>query len=693
MQVGAPPPRSGKRGRGHAGPGDDAARGGGSGAGFSFTAYRSSVNTLGTFPDKYLIQNLTQMAERAPDSVKRPIVDHMESVICDPHIKPERKLPLCYLIDSMLKNIGGVYIALFGENVVRWFPRAYEMVDAKAQFSMARVLGTWEQTRLFPEESLRQLRMLVGGEPAAALPFAPVVRGGHYGPQTVSVPPVVPVETLAVQLPPPPPPPPKSIPAEVQKLSTGHVAPPPPPPLAPLVTSGPLRPAVGSREYHSLVDACMADLLKDSIETLGYDKVMTMEDLWRVNPELAMEFRTVAEAQVQQDHTVLPPATLSPTAASSTVQPMLVEKQSGKSTGLKHDKINLKGASEAAHIVVRSLDAAVAAPPEDVDQMVAAVLPSVMTIMERLGVIGGASQSGSTGNVKEEGSKSEDPRLKEWLKDTWHRYTLTQHSTGDPAVHKLYEGLPFHCKQDGQRFAKQGELDSHLDLLFKRRRTRREQTAAACRPWYCTIEQWVTDFGSKGKGKVVPAGAGVSPQPGVGKQHQAGVGSQSGGAIQGIGGPDTAQLSVSGMHIDGSHNSNTTGKKGRGDRGGSDDRGAKVSQVHGNAVIADENQTMCRICGETFDMYFDSYVDQWMYRDACVAQVTGGGHIQSVIVHKLCLKSARVDEHGRIAYSDLVAVDASSSASINGLERSNSMSISQEDNETDSERPLKRNKL
>ena len=48
---------------------------------------------------------------------------------------------------------------------------------------------------------------------------------------------------------------------------------------------------------------------------------------------------------------------------------------------------------------------------------------------------------------------------------------------GNPgAVRRLYgEGFPFWCKQDGTRFGTQVQLDAHMDLLFRRKRARREQ--------------------------------------------------------------------------------------------------------------------------------------------------------------------------------------------------------------------------
>eukprot|EP00953_Heterococcus_sp_UTEX-ZZ885_P002711 1981-Heterococcus_DN1.PRE.2 len=52
-------------------------------------------------------------------------------MLSDPGIAPDRKLPLCYLTDSILKNVRGPFPALFARNLQRWFPRAYAVVDSK----------------------------------------------------------------------------------------------------------------------------------------------------------------------------------------------------------------------------------------------------------------------------------------------------------------------------------------------------------------------------------------------------------------------------------------------------------------------------------------------------------------------------------------------------------------------------------
>ena len=211
---------------------------------------------------------------------------------------------------------------------------------------------------------------------------------------------------------------------------------------------------------------------------------------------------------------------------------------------------------------------------------------------------------------------------------------------GNPAgVRRLYgEGFPFWCKQDGTRFATQVQLDAHMDLLFRRKRARREQKGAASREWYCTAEEWMTDFGRLAP----PAGAG----PGDGD----GEGSGSGGG-DGGGGDEDGRLEEDG-----------------------DPDGSK------SVVPADERFSKCRICGDRFIMFYDNDEEEWMYRNACYVTVKGGeggageeeeeedgagvagegdeeegaGGTRQIIVHKLCLDVSGLRDKEEITWTDLM---------------------------------------
>ena len=47
-------------------------------------------------------------------------------LLCCVQVRPEIKLPLLYLIDSIVKNLNGKYLQLFSRNIVRVFCHAFE---------------------------------------------------------------------------------------------------------------------------------------------------------------------------------------------------------------------------------------------------------------------------------------------------------------------------------------------------------------------------------------------------------------------------------------------------------------------------------------------------------------------------------------------------------------------------------------
>ncbi|KAJ3130367.1 hypothetical protein HK098_002596 [Nowakowskiella sp. JEL0407] len=122
--------------------------------------YRSSLADL-TFNSKPIINNLTIIAHEniAASSV---IVQTIEDQIRN--AQPKQKLPVFYLLDSICKNVGGVYLTRFAQNLVRTFKVAYDAVDHDDRQRMAKVLVTWWNTggvSLFPPLVLHQIEDIV----------------------------------------------------------------------------------------------------------------------------------------------------------------------------------------------------------------------------------------------------------------------------------------------------------------------------------------------------------------------------------------------------------------------------------------------------------------------------------------------------------------------------------------------------
>lgn len=97
--------------------------------------FRAKAEQMGEFPDKIIIGALTGTATRHRDDMSQHIVALLESMICDPNHPAKHKLPLCYLVDSIVKNITEPYVELFERGLVRWFCSAYDAVDETSKVS------------------------------------------------------------------------------------------------------------------------------------------------------------------------------------------------------------------------------------------------------------------------------------------------------------------------------------------------------------------------------------------------------------------------------------------------------------------------------------------------------------------------------------------------------------------------------
>ncbi|ORE11595.1 hypothetical protein BCV72DRAFT_94803 [Rhizopus microsporus var. microsporus] len=102
--------------------------------------YRTALSEL-TFNSKPIITNLTIMAQEN-QAAAAVIVKEIENQLRNN--AAGQKLPVLYLIDSICKNVGGVYISIFGRNMVNTFLDAYTLSDANVRKSFERLLQTWK---------------------------------------------------------------------------------------------------------------------------------------------------------------------------------------------------------------------------------------------------------------------------------------------------------------------------------------------------------------------------------------------------------------------------------------------------------------------------------------------------------------------------------------------------------------------
>ncbi|KAJ2556367.1 mRNA 3' end processing factor [Coemansia sp. RSA 1933] len=124
--------------------------------------YRDYRNALGklTFNSRPIINELAKKAETSihqTDTVIKAIEDHLRFTV------PKHKLPVFYLLDSIIKNVGGMYISSLHGRIEKIFMEMYKSVDDTVKNNMERTLKTWRHgfvggsKNIFPEFVLRKI--------------------------------------------------------------------------------------------------------------------------------------------------------------------------------------------------------------------------------------------------------------------------------------------------------------------------------------------------------------------------------------------------------------------------------------------------------------------------------------------------------------------------------------------------------
>ncbi|XP_049878564.1 pre-mRNA cleavage complex 2 protein Pcf11 isoform X2 [Pectinophora gossypiella] len=117
--------------------------------------YASSLADL-TVNSKPLINMLTILAEENVEHagvIVETVEKHLEKV------HPDIKLPVLYLVDSIIKNVGGAYTQKFSQSIVNMFTRTFKQVDEKIRSQMFKLRETWHD--VFPATKLYQLDVKV----------------------------------------------------------------------------------------------------------------------------------------------------------------------------------------------------------------------------------------------------------------------------------------------------------------------------------------------------------------------------------------------------------------------------------------------------------------------------------------------------------------------------------------------------
>ncbi|XP_068454962.1 pre-mRNA cleavage complex 2 protein Pcf11 [Clinocottus analis] len=186
--------------------------------------YQSSLEDL-TFNSKPHINMLTILAEENLNFAK-DIVAIIEAQISK--APSAEKLPVLYLVDSIVKNVGGEYLAVFAKNLITSFICVFEKVDENTRKSLFKLRSTWDD--VFPLKRLYALDLRVHSvDPAWPIkPLPPTVTANasiHVNPKFLKQPDEVPSPQPAPAKPAPAaltPPAPKPAPVPVSAVAVSQ---------------------------------------------------------------------------------------------------------------------------------------------------------------------------------------------------------------------------------------------------------------------------------------------------------------------------------------------------------------------------------------------------------------------------------------------------------------------------------------
>lgn len=409
--------------------------------------YCEMLDRLGNFPEKVAINSLSMAAEDFDSSPKSAaVIFHcIRSRLVDcttPGISsPDRKLPLVYVLDSLLKNVKGVYTDIILGDAVDWLTEVYNIFDkAHKEDEKARLKKVWSSWKQFgvikDDERWRQIGQCF---------FATGTSGG-----------------------------------DAASPNSSAIA----------------RNADGSLQLPSKLRAQMQILL-DEVQADGVDELekVSLERLADINPSLLLQIKEAAEIELQdsnQTHSSVQSSSIGTMSnnITSIPPPPISEWSKLKLNHLEksHDIV----ASLQRHVRSASQQTTVLQSQKDnTVHLYASLSASAQILTDMLHQWKVQQENGTWFGIGEDSSSSSRRKRRYSLvrKEQFTTEGIKEHN--DAVIARLYEvGLPFLCSADGRRFATQLELSNHLDAMFRKSQLDKTMEKMEERGWYLEEKAW-----------------------------------------------------------------------------------------------------------------------------------------------------------------------------------------------------------
>ena len=141
--------------------------------------FKSALSEL-TFNSRPIITSLTMIASENIQAALPITLAIHEQILA---VVPNNKLPLIYLMDSILKNVGGIFQSTFADVVVSIFKHSFEAMSRNDRSKLVKVLKTWRampgraSPPIFPNSLLDEMEKYVAHQSRMELSKGSVSNG------------------------------------------------------------------------------------------------------------------------------------------------------------------------------------------------------------------------------------------------------------------------------------------------------------------------------------------------------------------------------------------------------------------------------------------------------------------------------------------------------------------------------------
>ncbi|KAL3784872.1 hypothetical protein HJC23_012475 [Cyclotella cryptica] len=417
--------------------------------------YCAMLDKLGIFPEKASINALSIAAEDFSSSPSSASIIYncirsrlFAQELASSSVESRKLIPLVYVIDSLLKNVGGAYIDIILNDASTWMPHVHSILlragDEDGKARLKKVWNTWRDFGVVKDEE----RWKKIGEC-----FLKEAEGRSASGASNAV-----------------------------SSSSGGFARNP---------DGSLQIASSLRKQMQI----LLDEVQNTSEVDELDKV-SLERLAEINPDLLQQIKAEAEIVLmeQKQQQTMQSSQMPSDGASNLAsqQPTLSDWSKIKLDHL--EKSHSIVSCLQRHIRMGSQETTVAKSQCDSTiHLYAAVSASAQLLTDMLHQWKLAQSE--QGEISSSIALDNQKRKRRYSLVKKEKFTTDGvKERNDAVIARLYEvGLPFVCSADGRRFATQLELSKHLDALFRKSQLEKMMEKTEERGWYVEELIWIGD--------------------------------------------------------------------------------------------------------------------------------------------------------------------------------------------------------